>query len=93
MILQNSRFVDSNVVTSTVHGKPAQVVASSAPKPYTFAFTSYQLVQGDTLDTLSQKYFNDPELWWVIADANPEVLLWYPVPVGMTIRIPSAALQ
>jgi nucleoid-associated protein YgaU len=34
----------------------------------------YQLREGDRLDMLAQRFFHDPRKWWLIADANPDVL-------------------
>lgn len=93
MITQGSRFTDSAVVTATVHGKPAQVIAPGAQQEYSFTFTSYQVTATDTPDSLAQRFYQDATLWWVIADANPEYLLWSVMPVGQSIRIPDVTLQ
>lgn len=34
----------------------------------------YQVREGDRLDLLAHKFFHDPRKWWLIADANPDVL-------------------
>ena len=39
------------------------------------AFIEYELKVGDRLDVLAQDFYDDPRLWWVIAEANAEVLL------------------
>lgn len=36
---------------------------------------TYQVRAGDRLDALAQKFYHDPRKWWLIADANPDVLL------------------
>jgi nucleoid-associated protein YgaU len=33
----------------------------------------HQVIAGDRLDRLAQRYYGDGRLWWVIAQANPEV--------------------
>jgi nucleoid-associated protein YgaU len=33
-------------------------------------YVAYNVVQGDTLDSLSLKYYGRPDLYWVIADFN-----------------------
>lgn len=93
MITQGSRYTDSTVITTTVHGQPAQVIVPGAQTPQTFTFTSYQVTASDTADGLAQRYYGDATLWWVIADANPEQLWWGSMTPGTTIRIPSVALQ
>ena len=46
--------------------------------------------QGDRFDILSQQYFGDPSLWWVISIANESLTQGsYFIPEGTQIRIPS----
>ena len=40
----------------------------------TQAAVTYQVRTGDRLDALAQKFYHDPRKWWLIADANPDVL-------------------
>jgi len=44
-------------------------------------------VSGDRLDMLSQKYYNDPSYWWVIAAASG-VGWWLQIPEGVVLNIP-----
>lgn len=37
----------------------------------TKSYRTHMLVDGDTLDNISFKYYNTTQLWWVILDANP----------------------
>lgn len=66
----------------------------SRPTVYRFrgqAFSTFRLLEtnGQTLEQLAFQYFGDATLWWVIADANPEI--GYPdnLPTGTVIRLPS----
>lgn len=43
--------------------------------------------EADYLDSLANKFYRDPSLWWVIAQAN-NIKLGMKVPAGMQIRIP-----
>ena len=43
----------------------------------------------DRVDTLAQKFYGDPILWWVIAVANGADLVPGDLEVGASIRIPS----
>jgi hypothetical protein len=47
--------------------------------------------QGDRLDLLAQQFYNDINLYWIIASANPDKLnlgsLF--IPVGTELRIPT----
>ena len=44
------------------------------------SFVAHKVVQGDTLDSLSEYYYGRPDLYWVIADYNriqdPFAQLW-----------------
>ena len=46
-------------------------------------------MQGDRLDNLAYKYYNDANLWWIIARANNIGKGNLSVPIGAQIRIPS----
>ena len=50
---------------------------------------------GDRLDNISFEFYNDTDLWWVIALANPNKLRKdsYYVNVGEQIRIPAEPFQ
>ena len=42
---------------------------------------------GDRFDTLAQRYYEDPNLWWIIAKANG-ITGKAVLPLGEVIRIP-----
>ena len=47
--------------------------------------------QGDRFDTLSQQYYRDSSLWWVISIANTDKVnqSTLVIPEGLQIRIPA----
>jgi phage tail protein X len=47
--------------------------------------------QGDRFDTLSQQYYRDSSLWWVISTANTDKVNQSTliIPEGLQIRIPA----
>lgn len=45
--------------------------------------------EGDYLDTLAYKYYGDPTLYWVIANANNIGKGRLSIQPGLTLRIPS----
>jgi hypothetical protein len=45
--------------------------------------------QGDRLDILSKKYYNDSTLWWIIATANNLNDATLSIEPGIQLRIPS----
>jgi nucleoid-associated protein YgaU len=49
----------------------------------------YQVREGDRLDALAHRFFHDPRKWWLIADANPDVLTLEQLLIpGRQLRIP-----
>ena len=46
------------------------------------------LKQGERLDNLAQKYYNDPTISWVIMCANPEWDHELEIPFGTEVRVP-----
>jgi nucleoid-associated protein YgaU len=49
----------------------------------------YQVRAGDRLDALAFKFYRDPRKWWLIADANSDVLaLEQLLEPGRQLRIP-----
>ena len=45
---------------------------------------------GERLDLLANKYYQNPDLWWIIMKANPDKIRRdsFFMPVGIQIRIP-----
>jgi nucleoid-associated protein YgaU len=52
-------------------------------------YAEYRWQAGDRLDALAMEYYRDPERWWIIAEANPEVLDIQNIPAGTVLRVPS----
>lgn len=50
----------------------------------------YQVKLGDRFDILANRFLGQPTLWWILADANPEVTYPDVLIPGSTIRIPSS---
>lgn len=89
-ILPSSRYASSTitVVDDPLRG-PHQAVNVAPPVDRSFAFTFYQTEYGDTPDMLGYRFFGRGQLWWLLADANPEIMDWHALPVGTILRIPS----
>lgn len=88
MILANSRYANSAVVTVDKSGTDVAVIVPSPAVSYSFSFVTHQVADGERVDTLAYQYYTDPTLWWRIAQANPEVMFWDDLPAGAIIRIP-----
>lgn len=48
----------------------------------------HQFSQGDKLDGLALRYYKDPQLWWVILEANPQIKTALEIPYGYNLVIP-----
>jgi hypothetical protein len=80
------RVVDGDGAQNlTIFARSLQAKYNSAP----FRFSQHVLVEGERLESLAYLAYGTPQLWWLIADANPEI--FHPeddlVP-GTIIRIP-----
>lgn len=84
-----SRYIDSPVIVLSVNNLNRQVIGIGAQTAYAFTFQSYQVTGNDRLDTLAFDFYGDETKWFAIADANPEILDWTNMPIGVIIRIPN----
>lgn len=88
-IAANSRYALSKVIVANdLDGNDILAIVPGVQGSYSFRFTLYYVKTFDTLATLAYANYGSALLWWRIADANPEVLLWDTMPVGTYIRIP-----
>lgn len=51
---------------------------------------TYIVVEGDRLDQIAHRVYGRADLWWVIAQGNPDLLLPDPLEPGTMLRIPNA---
>lgn len=62
--------------------------------PYTSNDIFVVTQEGDRFDQLSQQYYGDASLWWVISCSNPGLKQnSYYLPIGIQIRIPQDIQQ
>ena len=52
-------------------------------------YREHQYSPGERLDTLSTMYYQTPKNWWIIVEANPEVLDFLHITAGTILRIPN----
>lgn len=53
------------------------------------SFALHEVQRGDSLDSLALKYYNNPTLYWIIADFNRIQDPYKELKVGDKIKIPS----
>lgn len=81
-----SRNVVQNITGS--NGVTRPTIMPRIPNSRTAVVADYTWHIGDRTDILAARSYGDELLWWVIADANPEILDWTTVPDGTIVRIP-----
>lgn len=75
------RFIDRN-------GVLRKGIAVPWPAQLLVNFTEYRWQAGDRVDLVAAAFYDDPNAWHVIAQANPEIMVWDEVPIGYVIRVP-----
>jgi nucleoid-associated protein YgaU len=80
------RVADAGFVDG--EGRPVLLKATREPVATELALV-YEVREGDRLDLLAHRFFHDPRKWWLIADANPDVLTPEELLIpGRQLRIP-----
>lgn len=91
MIYAQSRYEYSDLIFAVDgEGTSRRIVRAPTPRDRVFEASRHVVHEGDRLDLLAARYYNDPEMWWVIADANPEVFYPGDIAPGTVVRIPHA---
>jgi nucleoid-associated protein YgaU len=44
--------------------------------------------EGDRIDLIATTYYSDPQMWWLIMDANPRYMTPWDIKVGDVLAIP-----
>jgi hypothetical protein len=90
-IYQGSRYEYSTVDFFSVvdGGDENAVVFYEFQDIGTISYRDYTWILGDRLDLISAKFYQRPDLWWYIIDANPEINDPWVIEPGTVIRIPN----
>lgn len=64
-----SRYAQNDTVYNDLDKKRYYETAKRVSKNIT-TFNTHIIKQGDSLDSIALKYYNNPLLWWIIADIN-----------------------
>jgi len=91
MIYLDSRYADATVFKAWDSRKSQYNLTCFRNFPsYRRNFFMYEYVEKDRLDTLAQKFLNNPGLWYEILDINPEIINPNEIAPGTLLRIPNA---
>ena len=86
MIYRNSRYTKTGVEVQDGHSSFKLRVRMSFNLDGAIV---HQFSLGETLDGLANKYYNDPQLWWVILEANSQYRSELDIPYGTNLTIPN----
>ena len=91
MIFKGSRFQFSTVdFFSTKTTKSEQpVIFYTFSKLGLLSYWEHQYVQGERLDQIASKYYQNPKSWWLIAEYNPQIVDFTTITPGTILRIPN----
>jgi nucleoid-associated protein YgaU len=91
VITTDSRYRTATLQTVTgSDGTTRQEMRVPFPRSRVFSFTYYRIKASDRVDVLAHQNYGNGRLWWMIADANPEILDWTDLVPGTIIRVPNA---
>lgn len=92
MIFADSRYVTATIVTAVgPDGETRQEMRVAFPRSKMIQFTYYRVLDAERIDTIAKDFYGKAELWWMIADANPEIIDWVtPLEPGTILRVPNA---
>jgi nucleoid-associated protein YgaU len=89
-IFTGSRYAGQAVVSVPVNAAGATSRTVYGPKAtFPARFTYYMTKLGDRYDLIANQVYGRPDLWWQIADANPEIFFPDDLISGAIIRIPA----
>ena len=86
MIYRNSRYTKTPVINTD------GTALFKLRKRFEFNHENaiiHQFSEGERLEGLANKYYNDPQLWWVILEANPQIKTALFINYGTSLIIPS----
>jgi nucleoid-associated protein YgaU len=91
-VFEGSRYENAAVIrTPGADGRSRPTLyVMAATGRFLGRYTQHVVQDGDRFDTLAASLWGDPELWWRIADINPEVVYPSDLQPGTVIRVPVA---
>ena len=91
MITSSSRYARHKTAPVTAaDGATRLTILPLTPAAATYSVQYYTWSQHDRVDLVAQRFYGSEQLWWLFAQANPQILNWSSVAPGTVIRIPDA---
>lgn len=86
MLYQGSRYTKTKVVNDKGHS----VLNIRTRMPISFRNAqTYIFTKGDRLDGLANKFYNDPQLWWVFLEVNTKYRSELDIKEGDELIVPN----
>ena len=90
MIYSDSRYIDGTIIDAyRAYTDTYQKGVYRTWPSYTVTYYWYSVTAIDRIENIAGKVLGNPELWWRIMDANPDILNPFEIPAGTQLRIPS----
>lgn len=92
-IYKSSRYASSEIDYLSVveNGDVTPVVTYEFADLGKMSWIDYTWKGGDRLDLVSYQFYRTPHLWYLIAEANPELEDIQNIPAGYVVRVPKRA--
>lgn len=91
MIGSQSRYASATITTAVGPDEGTrQEMRPAFPKARVISYTDYRVTGADRVDTIAFNFYGNAQYWWMIADANPEIMDWLNLQPGDVIRVPNA---
>lgn len=93
MIFEHSRYATGTEIEPAAKPDGSVVQAIRIPLYYGTAFSARKHItrEDERMEEIAAEYYRDPEMWWVIAIANPEILYPDQFEPGTVLRIPDVS--
>lgn len=90
-IYQGSRYEFSVVdfVAVTEDADANAIVFYEVEDVGVITYQEHTYKQGERIDNIAFDYYQDPSLWWIILDVNPEITDPTNIKPGTVIRVPN----
>lgn len=92
-IYRTSRYNNSEIdyISTREYGDTTAVVFYSFSELGKLSWSEYVWKSEDRLEQVAQSFYNNPNSWWLIAEANPEIEDVLNIPAGAILRVPKRA--
>mgnify|MGYP006297229751 CR=1 FL=1 len=90
-IYKGSRYEYSTVdfVSTKINGDANPIVFYYMTPLSQTNYYEHKYIQGERLEQIAHKYYQNATYWWIIPEFNPEIKDFTNIPDGTILRIPN----